>query len=117
MGTILGWSSSAQVLLPKVAEFTVSEQDTQTYSSVFGLGAVFGALTAGKIIKMIGRRYGMMLSEIFVMTGWILLSLPKDLWMMIGGRVSQGIGIGALCTIIPGYVGEISLQKFRGNHY
>ncbi|KAL4143709.1 hypothetical protein QTP88_006006 [Uroleucon formosanum] len=116
-GTILGWSSPAQsmfdadeLLLP----FVVTGKDTQTFSSVFGIGAALGALPAGYVSRVFGRPASMMLFEGFLLVGWAMLVFPTSVWMLSAGRMMQGIGVGALCAIIPSYIGEIAEPRMRG---
>lgn len=113
---ILGWSSSAQIMLENdhLVTFPVTNKDTQTFSSVFGIGAALGALPAGYVSGLFGRRTSMMLFEGFLIVGWIILVMPMSVWMLSVGRVLQGVGVGALCAIIPSYVGEIADPKMRG---
>lgn len=115
-GTILGWSSPAQVMLEmeNQVSFTVTGKDTQMFSSVFGIGAALGALPAGYVSGLFGRRTSMMLFEGFLFVGWIILVIPTSVWMLSAGRVLQGVGAGALCAIIPSYVGEIAEPQMRG---
>jgi len=115
-GTILGWTSSAQYMLEADGQlpFRVTGQDTQTFSSVFGVGAALGALAAGHVSGVLGRRAGMMLCEGFLLAGWAVLVLPTSVWMLSLGRVLQGVGAGALCAIVPSYVGEIAEPRMRG---
>jgi len=115
MGTILGWSSPAQDMLSRgQLPFPVNAHDALTYSSALGIGAVAGAMHAGAVSRAIGRRYGMILYEMFVVSGWACLTVPAAAWTLTAGRVLQGVGVGALCTIIPAYVGEISQPDVRG---
>ncbi|XP_015371045.1 PREDICTED: facilitated trehalose transporter Tret1 [Diuraphis noxia] len=114
MGTILGWTSPANELLPSGVGFLITVDDLKSFSSIFGIGAVFGALPAGKLSATIGRRYSMVLFEIQIIIGWIFLTMANASWMLLAGRVIQGIGVGALCTIIPTYVAEISQPHIRG---
>jgi len=114
MGTILGWTSPANELLPSAVGFSITVDDLKGFSSIFGIGAVFGALPAGKLSAMIGRRYSIVFFEINIIIGWILLIMANASWMLLAGRVIQGIGVGALCTIIPTYVAEISQPHIRG---
>jgi len=115
-GAILGWSSSAQSMLETDGQlpFPVSSQDTQTFSSVFGIGAALGALPAGYVSGTFGRRTGMMLCEGFLLAGWAMLVLSTSVWMLSWGRVLQGVGAGALCAVVPSYVGEIAEPRTRG---
>ncbi|XP_025205741.1 facilitated trehalose transporter Tret1-like [Melanaphis sacchari] len=114
MGTILGWTSPANALLSIEVKFLISVDDFKSFSSIFGIGAVFGALPAGKISAIIGRRYSMVLFEISIIIGWIFLTMANALWMLMIGRILHGIGVGALCTVIPSYVAEISQPHIRG---
>ncbi|XP_022166247.1 facilitated trehalose transporter Tret1-like [Myzus persicae] len=114
MGTILGWTSPANALLPSGVGFPISVDDLKSFSSIFGIGAVVGALPAGKLSAMIGRRYSMVLFEIHIIIGWIFLTVANASWMLMAGRVLQGVGVGALCTVIPTYVAEISQPHIRG---
>jgi MFS family permease len=116
MGTILGWTSPANALLPSGVKFSISVDDLKSFSSIFGIGAVIGALPAGKLSAIIGRRYSMVLFEIYIIIGWIFLTMANASWMLLVGRVLQGIGVGALCTVIPTYVAEISQPHIRGNY-
>jgi len=114
MGTILGWTSPANTLLQNGVGFPISVDDLKSFGSIFGIGAVFGALPAGKLSATIGRRYSMVLFEIIIIIGWIFLTMANASWMLLAGRVLQGVGVGALCTVIPTYVAEISQPHIRG---
>lgn len=119
IGTIIGWSSPTQIMLENDNQlpFSVSSKDTQTFSSVFGIGAALGALPAGYVTSMLGPRNSMILFEGFLLVGWIILILPISVWMLSAGRVLQGVGTGALCATIPTYVGEIGESHMRGYYY
>ncbi|XP_060834889.1 facilitated trehalose transporter Tret1-2 homolog isoform X2 [Rhopalosiphum padi] len=101
---------SDESLLP----FAVTAKDAQTFSSVFGIGAALGALPAGYVSRTFGRPASMMLFEGFLLVGWVMLVLPTSVWVLSAGRMMQGIGAGALCAIIPSYVGEIAEPRMRG---
>jgi len=98
--------------------FPITAKDTQMFSSVFGIGAALGALPAGYVSRMFGRPASMMLFEGFLLVGWVMLVLPTSVWMLSAGRMMQGIGVGALCAVIPSYIGEIAEPRMRGAlHY
>ncbi|XP_050435947.1 facilitated trehalose transporter Tret1-like [Adelges cooleyi] len=117
MGMVIGWSSPAVGFLESgnfYSPFPVSKADTQIYGSVFGIGATIGALPAGSVANIIGRCMSMVVFEIIFIVGWICLAIPRGVWMLNLGRTLQGIGAGALCAVIPMYVGEISEPNIRG---
>lgn len=118
-GAILGWSSSAQFMLESGGQvpFPVTSKDTQTFSSVFGIGAALGALPAGYVSGLCGRRGSMMIFEGFLLVGWIMLVRPVATWVLSVARMLQGVGAGALCATIPSYVGEIAEPQMRGKSH
>lgn len=116
IGTILGWSSPAEKMLVSdgAAAFDVGSAQLTTISSVLGIGAMVGAIPAGHVMNALGHRCGMVLYELIIIAGWVILTVPQTVWMLYAGRCLHGIGIGALCTIIPPYVAEISVPQWRG---
>ncbi|XP_050435943.1 facilitated trehalose transporter Tret1-like isoform X2 [Adelges cooleyi] len=117
MGMVIGWSSPAVGFLESgnfYSPFPVTKDDTQIYGSIFGIGATIGALPAGSVANIIGRCMSMVVFEIIFIVGWICLAIPRGVWMLNLGRTLQGIGAGALCAVIPMYVGEISEPNIRG---
>lgn len=97
--------------------FEVSPIAAATASSLFGVGAVIGAVPAGAVCSVFGRRVSLIVSEAHVVFGWLMIAFPKATRMLYVGRILQGIGCGAMCTIIPLYVGEIAEPEIRGFFY
>lgn len=114
VGTILGWTSSAQLLLPQSAKFDVTDEDALSYGPVFALGALGGCIEAGLMLNTIGYRYSIAIYEALVAVGWVILTVPTSKIMLSAGRILQGLGVGGLCAVIPLYVGETSQPKIRG---
>lgn len=115
-GTVLGWSSPTQMMLVDggAVSFDVSPEAAATASSLFGFGAVIGAVPAGAVSSVFGRRVSLIVSEAHVFFGWLMIAFPKAMRMLYLGRILQGVGCGAMCTIIPMYVGEIAEPEIRG---
>ncbi|VVC44858.1 Major facilitator superfamily domain,Sugar/inositol transporter,Major facilitator [Cinara cedri] len=116
VGTVLGWSSPAQTMLENgtAVSFEVSPMAAATVSSLFGAGAVIGAVPAGAVSAVFGRRISLIVSEAHVFFGWLMVAFPKARRMLYVGRILQGVGCGAMGTIIPMYVGEIAEPEIRG---
>lgn len=114
MGMILGSTWPSAIMLIDEYSMSFTSEMQKNYFSIFGIGGSIGALPAGKVTRLIGHRNTMILSELFVISGWMFLLMPGVEWKLNTGRVLQGIGIGSLCTVIPTYVGEISQPHIRG---
>lgn len=97
--------------------FSVSSTVVATASPLFGAGAVIGAVPAGAVCSVFGRRVSLIVSEVHVVFGWLMITFPKAARMLYVGRLLEGVGCGAMCTIIPVYVGEIAEPEIRGFYF
>lgn len=115
-GMVLGWSSPVQdMFTDPVLSTPVYNGDVRwNFVPVFCCGAAVGSLIANKVATLIGYRYGMAISEAIVGSGWALITVPKEFWMLTVGKGLQGVGVGIMCVVIPSYVGDISPPKLRG---
>jgi len=74
-----------------------------------------GALVAGAACSVFGRRVSLIVSEAHVALGWLLpMVVARARRTVYVARILQGVGSGAMCTIIPVYVGEIAEPEIRG---
>lgn len=94
-------------------------QETYPHDAMLAAGAVIGALCAGKITYLIGHRYSIMVYDVFIfiacLMSVILGSKIKKTEMNVSS-VLLGIGIGALCTALPSYIGEITTPTKRSKN-
>jgi sugar porter (SP) family MFS transporter len=78
------------------------------------LGALIGALFAGYLADKLSRKYSIIVSVVVFTIGSILQTAAMDYAMLTIGRLIGGFGIGALATISPLYISEISPPEIRG---
>lgn len=83
-------------------------------SSIFTLGGLLGALSAGPISTKYGRLPCMRLLTIFFIIGSILESVAGVIGTMVAGRLLSGIGAGASLVVVPIYISEIAPPSERG---
>lgn len=81
------------------------------------LGGFFGALVAGRISDVIGRKRTLLLVGPFLLFEAVFGAFSP--WLggypfLIFCRVVGGIGFGAATTVAPGYVAEIAPARIRG---
>lgn len=82
--------------------------------SMYTLGGLLGALSAGPVASRYGRLRTMHLTTIFFTIGPVLEALSPSIAVMAFGRLLSGVGAGAAVVIVPLYISEISPPAQRG---
>jgi len=115
-GITLGWTSpilpyltSAESFLPKLSEDQIS-----WITSLLALGAITGAVPAGKIADRIGRKWAILLTAVPFTVCWLTMLMTGNIISIYVARFIGGIGAGAACVLVPVYAGEIAQASIRG---
>ncbi|KAH6713778.1 general substrate transporter [Leptodontidium sp. MPI-SDFR-AT-0119] len=82
--------------------------------SIYYLGAIVGAFVGGWIADRVGRINGLFLSAIFALVGGALQAATQNISFILVARVVTGLGTGALTSITPVYIAEVSSAGHRG---
>jgi major inositol transporter-like SP family MFS transporter len=78
------------------------------------IGAMIGALAAGRIADLVGRRDVIMATgALFTLGAFVSAIAPSELVNLIGGLV-VGSGVGAISVAAPLYIAEIAPIARRG---
>ncbi|PIK37218.1 putative solute carrier family 2, facilitated glucose transporter member 1 [Apostichopus japonicus] len=88
-----------------------------TTISIFCIGGAMGALSAGYLSDVLGRKGAMLLTNVFSILGGLLMGLSyvfNNYEMVIIGRFVIGYYAGVGITIVPLYLVEISPVNLRG---
>ena len=83
-------------------------------SSIYTLGGLLGALSAGPAAQKYGRLLTMRATSIFFILGPIFETLSSHIAVMVVGRLLSGVGAGAAIVVVPLYISEVSPPKERG---
>ncbi|KYO45762.1 solute carrier family 2, facilitated glucose transporter member 9 isoform X1 [Alligator mississippiensis] len=86
--------------------------------SIFSIGGLVGAIIVTPIVKFFGRKYTLMLNNIFAVIAALLMgfsSLAGSFEMLILGRIIMGIDAGVSLSALPMYLSEISPKEIRGS--
>lgn len=93
----------------------ISESNTSLIVSILSAGTFFGALIAGDLADMIGRRITIIGGCIIYLAGVVIQMFATDgLALIVVGRVVAGVGVGFVSAIIILYMSEITPRKIRG---
>ncbi|KAF9062204.1 major facilitator superfamily transporter sugar [Rhodocollybia butyracea] len=82
--------------------------------SIYYLGAVVGAFIGGWIADRVGRINGLFIAAVFALIGGALQSAVRSATFILVARVVTGLGTGALTSITPVYIAEVSSAGHRG---
>lgn len=97
---------------------TCIPMDTPTFAivtSIFTLGGLIGALSAGPLSTAYGRLPPLRLASIFFLLGPVLSALAPNIGFLVTGRFLSGVGSGAALVIVPIYIGEIAPMASKGS--
>jgi len=71
------------------------------------IGTLFGALIAGPVADIIGRKPSVTLwCGIFCVGNIVMISSEYHWYQMMMGRWVAGLGVGALSLLVPMYMGK-----------
>ncbi|KAF2270377.1 general substrate transporter [Lojkania enalia] len=92
----------------------VTAAQTSEIVSILSAGTFFGALTAAPIADLVGRRLGLVASDVVFCLGVVLQTAATDIPMFVAGRFFAGYGVGMISATIPLYQSETSPKWIRG---
>lgn len=91
-----------------------SRAEVGTMVAILEIGAFCSSLVVGRIGDIIGRRKTILYGSMIFFIGGALQSFANGMPMMLLGRITAGVGVGMLSTIVPIYQSEISPPHNRG---
>ena len=107
-----GVISGALLFLKKSFALGPTEQEFAT-SSVL-VGAIVGALVAGRVNDALGRKKTLLILEAVFTAGALLTALAPNFALFLVFRIIVGLGIGAAASVVPVYISEIAPSHLRG---
>jgi len=87
-----------------VTAFVVSARDQSLTTAILSCGTFFGAIIAGDVADMIGRRLTIITGCLIFTVGCILETASTGLGVMVAGRLIAGVGVGFISAIVILYM-------------
>ena len=78
------------------------------------VGAIIGAIVAGRLNDALGRKKTLLLLAVIFTAGALLTAISPNLVFFLVCRVIVGLGIGAAASVVPVYISEIAPSRLRG---
>jgi MFS transporter, SP family, galactose:H+ symporter len=95
-------------------DFELGELEQGVLVSALALGAMPGALAAGRLADVLGRRQTLLLDAVVFMLGTGLAALAPSYEVLLLARVTTGLAGGMASSTVPLYVAEIAPAAIRG---
>ncbi|GMH29284.1 hypothetical protein Nepgr_031127 [Nepenthes gracilis] len=111
-GSCVGYSAPTQSAIRK--DLNLSLEEYSVFGSILTIGAMFGAITSGRITDFVGRKWAMRISSCFCIVGWLAVFFARGALVLDIGRLFNGYGIGVLSYVIPIFIAEIAPKNLRG---
>jgi MFS family permease len=92
----------------------LSSFQEELLTSILLIGAVVGALFAGKIADKIGRRPTVLGTAAIFGVGVLLAALSPGYGVLLVARVVIELAVGSASMVVPLYIGESAPPRIRG---
>ena len=92
----------------------LSSFQQELVTSLLLVGAMVGALTAGRVADAVGRRKTIFVTAMIFVAGVLLAAFAPSYWTLIAARFVIGLAVGSASMTVPLYIGEVAPPKIRG---
>jgi sugar porter (SP) family MFS transporter len=92
----------------------LSSFQQELVTSLLLVGAVIGALAAGRVSDWIGRRFTVLITAVVFIVGVLLAAFTPTYPILLVARIIIGLAVGSASMVVPLYIGEIVPPRVRG---
>ncbi len=92
----------------------LSNFQLELVTSLLLVGAMAGALAAGRLSGRIGRKPTIMITAVVFVLGVLLAAVTPTYPVLLIARFVIGLAVGSSSMVVPLYIGEIAPPRFRG---
>nr|GEU36844.1 monosaccharide-sensing protein 2-like [Tanacetum cinerariifolium] len=116
---IQGWDNAciAGALLYIKKEFSLQNEPTMEglIVAMSLIGATLVTTCSGAISDWLGRRPMLIISSVLYFFGGLVMLWSPNVYILLLGRLLDGLGIGLAVTLVPVYISETSPPEIRGS--
>jgi sugar porter (SP) family MFS transporter len=92
----------------------LSNLQQELVTSLLLVGAMAGALLAGRIADKVGRRKTVLGTALVFIVGVLLAAFTPTYPVLLIARIVIGLAVGSASMVVPLYIGEFAPPKVRG---
>jgi sugar porter (SP) family MFS transporter len=116
-GLLFGYDTgvvSGALLFVKKDFGGLSSFQEELITSLLLVGAVVGALLAGRVADLIGRRLTVLITAVIFVVGVLLAAFTPTFPVLLVARIVIGLAVGSASMVVPLYIGEVVPPRVRG---
>jgi sugar porter (SP) family MFS transporter len=116
-GLLFGYDTgvvSGALLFLKTQFGGLSSFQEELVTSFLLVGAMVGALAAGRVADRIGRRPTILITAVVFVVGVLLAAFAPTFWTLVVARFVIGLAVGSASMTVPLYIGEVAPPRLRG---
>jgi sugar porter (SP) family MFS transporter len=114
-GLLFGYETGLSAAVLQAAKFSWSSDDQVLLTTATLLSALVGALFAGRVADLVGRRDVIMATTALFTMGSFVSAIAPSVLVLLGGRIVVGLAVGAISLAAPLYIAEIAPTARRGS--
>ncbi|KAK4885080.1 hypothetical protein RN001_001351 [Aquatica leii] len=93
----------------------LSLEEASYFTVLTPLGSLLASPLVAYLMESIGRKKTMLLMSVPQIVAWTLIIISKSLWVLYVSRLLGGTSDAVLFSVVPAYIGEISVPHVRGS--
>lgn len=93
----------------------ISEWQEELLVGSLSIVSLLGSASAGRIADAFGRKWTMIIAQLFFLAGALILGIAPNFSVLMVGRFLAGIGVGFALMVAPVYTAELSPASSRGS--
>ncbi|HEV7677975.1 MAG TPA: MFS transporter [Candidatus Dormibacteraeota bacterium] len=115
-GFLFGYDTGviSGALLYITRDFALSSFAQESVVSALLVGAAIGAVVAGRLTDVLGRRRLIIVTSGVFVVGVVLAAIAPGTLFLVGARFVIGLAVGAASFSVPLYISEIAPPEKRG---
>ncbi|KAJ3046285.1 Plasma membrane low glucose sensor [Rhizophlyctis rosea] len=94
--------------------YNISSSIESLIVSILSVGTFIGALTAGLVADLFGRKWAIIASCVVFTAGIVVQIVSATVSVLVVGRFIAGLGVGLLSDLVPLYQAEAAPKHLRG---
>jgi SP family facilitated glucose transporter-like MFS transporter 8 len=83
-----------------MSDLDLSLAQFSLFGSLSTFGGMIGAIFSAKAASAFGHKMTLWVADLFCITGWLAISLAKDIIWLDMGRFLVGIGVGLISYVV-----------------